>query len=337
MGIGTLIIFIATILVAAVAAGVLISTSGVLQQRALITGQEARTKITNAVEIISITAAGNKTTETLNNFAILMRLDAGSDPLQMKRFDLAFIGENLDASASLQHPIYNDPINDPKGFNDMLIGTDIVPWNWNTIRDLDNDGRREAFMMYTPDNSSYYILFNLTKAGFYLYNMTSLNLTRQSADTYLIDIVDQPIIGQDGFYYGYFHIKGTNNMNRSINVTSCNFNITSNPYECSFDSVAPERRYCYYVMHGDEDLVLGNGEMLELRYKLRHYVQPEKNLTLENGSIFLTLPAINIDDSLGIQESFRFIMSAEKGRLTQAEARTPDIIQTKRVPLWPVG
>ena len=64
MGIGTLIIFIATILVAAVAAAVLISTSNVLQQRSLLVGQEARKAITDGIEVVSIITASDAATHS---------------------------------------------------------------------------------------------------------------------------------------------------------------------------------------------------------------------------------------------------------------------------------
>jgi len=66
-------------------------------------------------------------------------------------------------------------------------------------------------------------------------------------------------------------------------------------------------------MHGDDDLVLGDGEVLKLLFKLR-----------ERNKMF-------------IGQEFRFIFSSEKGRLSQAQARTPDVITTLKVPLWPVG
>ncbi|MFH1055724.1 MAG: archaellin/type IV pilin N-terminal domain-containing protein [Candidatus Altiarchaeota archaeon] len=83
MGIGTLIIFIAVILVAAVAASVLISTAGSLQQKALVTGGQTEEGVATGVEAVSVTATDGTTTHDVEQFEFIVRLQAGSESLNL--------------------------------------------------------------------------------------------------------------------------------------------------------------------------------------------------------------------------------------------------------------
>ncbi|MGM5482031.1 MAG: archaellin/type IV pilin N-terminal domain-containing protein [Nanobdellota archaeon] len=327
MGIGTLIIFIATILVAAVAAGVLISTSGVLQQRALITGQEARKKITNAVEIISITAYGDKSDESINNFEILLRLDAGSDPLQMKYFDLSFIGPNQHSSGKLSHPSLNDAqfevTSGEGGFikNVSVVGNKIDNTSTYEIFDLDGDSAPEDIRLISNEGEDQ-LLINFSR---YKEGTATVDLEEDLSNfTEHIDyeLVDQPIRNDETLEtYGFMNIVANLSENSTIPLTGKNYlngtnhvQISKNyVHECTFESIPYETKFCYEVMNGDDDTVLSDGEVFMVKYKLK----PENRLF--------------------IRQSFEFLLSGEQGRMTRAKARTPDIIETLRVPLWPVG
>jgi flagellin FlaB len=65
VGIGTLIVFIAMVLVAAIAAGVLINTAGFLQSQSEETGQQSSQQVTNRLQIQ--TATGLVTTDDPDN------------------------------------------------------------------------------------------------------------------------------------------------------------------------------------------------------------------------------------------------------------------------------
>ncbi len=83
MGMGTLIIFIAMILVAATAATVLINTTGALQNKALDVGKMTQDEISTGLTVVHINAK-NGSAGGLDDFSITTRLSAGSSTI---RFD----------------------------------------------------------------------------------------------------------------------------------------------------------------------------------------------------------------------------------------------------------
>jgi len=80
MGVGVLIVFIAMLLVAAIAAGVLITTVTSLQQKALTTGQETKAEISTHASFVEVSGTDAQDGD-IENISVLMRLSAGSDPI----------------------------------------------------------------------------------------------------------------------------------------------------------------------------------------------------------------------------------------------------------------
>ncbi len=106
MGIGTLIIFIAVILVAAVAAAVLINTSGSLQQRALTTGSQTEEGVATGMEVLSVMATdGND--HDLEYFEVIAKLQAGSQALNLNHTVLL-----VDTSTTSQSLEYGGNVSD---------------------------------------------------------------------------------------------------------------------------------------------------------------------------------------------------------------------------------
>ncbi|WP_137287516.1 archaellin/type IV pilin N-terminal domain-containing protein [Halorussus salinisoli] len=140
VGIGTLIVFIAMVLVAAIAAGVLINTAGFLQTKSEQTGQESSAQVSNRVQVVS--AFGNVGNENVKDISLTVMRGSGSDDINLSAATIEWIGPN-----KAQTLVYGDSANDTQ-------------FTVNTIKDPDNskpvlntqDDRLEINMSATDIN-----------------------------------------------------------------------------------------------------------------------------------------------------------------------------------------
>jgi len=105
VGVGTLIVFIAMVLVAAVAASVIISTSGSLQQRALATGKEATQEVSSNLMVVGMHGQRNSSAEEIWNLRIYLSLSAGSQEIDLNQTIVRYAdGETTRLYKHVDHP-----------------------------------------------------------------------------------------------------------------------------------------------------------------------------------------------------------------------------------------
>ncbi|MDG5758810.1 flagellin [Natronococcus sp. A-GB1] len=119
VGIGTLIVFIAMVLVAAIAAGVLINTAGSLQSQASDTGTETQQAVANQIEVVH---AYGETTDSvdgedgIDNLNLVVKKSAGSDVIDMESMTLQYTSPST--SETLEY--------DSGGAGDGVFGTEAL-------------------------------------------------------------------------------------------------------------------------------------------------------------------------------------------------------------------
>jgi flagellin FlaB len=134
VGIGTLIVFIAMVLVAAIAAGVLINTAGFLQSQAEATGQESTDLVSERIDVTStvgIVEDGSYSygqligdnPQNLTQIRVGVSGAAGADQIDLNKTTVQAVGPN--GQATLTFDVTNDGTYS-NGVSDIPEGTFAV-------------------------------------------------------------------------------------------------------------------------------------------------------------------------------------------------------------------
>ena len=250
MGIGTLIIFIATILVAAVAAGVIISTSGVLQQSALLTADQSQNRLVNGVQITHIFMEGDLNEHTANNIEILARPEPASGPINFKTTSLSFFTTTAAYSASLSHPDMIEAEFTPS----VDIDTSYLAFG-----DIDGDGVSDEIRLI----NNTHLEVNVSSEGV----SEPLPLGFDASQAQTVDVEDIPI-HVAGTVAGYIHVNGSISGGTSLDAGTVTITDEFRG-DCTFEKLRPETRYCIVTMTGIDDTYLEYGETVFMYFKLR--------------------------------------------------------------------
>jgi archaellin len=305
------------IIVASIAAGVLLRTQGVLQQKALAVGTEARERLVTGVEILSVVGFVNVTEATINQFEVTMRPRAGSSEIQMLTLGLTITTRSTFLPLVAQH-------------------TRQASAHTEDITFLDNASHLMSYNMhYDPnDFSSTYISLavgNQSSDNLSGLNITIISSTGDISESFVfplginlsdtttlvnktLDLIYENTSDIFSSAYGFISIlgypSGTNQISTAENYTV--FTIQSDVDNlCDWENLATDYRYCYRVRLGNQNTLVELGEIVSLRAKMS------------------TEKAVGIDQTVSMQ----FIPKG--GSMEEIIIYVPQVLVRQVQTLWP--
>ncbi|MFW5746141.1 MAG: archaellin/type IV pilin N-terminal domain-containing protein [Nanoarchaeota archaeon] len=319
-GIETLILFIVMVLIAAIASGVYVSTSNALQQKALHVGTVAQDRVSNGYGIIRVFGYVNQTTNTIDSFDALIRLQPGSSARDINDLTMVVYTPKAFFEATLQSTKHSEYAS--QDFSDTAIGystqsaldldLDHVPdGNPDTIQAVGDVNLLDAFRFHIGDE------------------VIDVPLNIAIGDTGYLNLTDYPIYedGSHSLLHGYLTVRA--NFSTDVPDASWQTELTAGTFRCAdhpafeecslrteidetrYATLKPLTRFSATVKQGDADMILEDGETFLLRHKL--------------------IPAYYLEDDQFLNIDFVDASSVT----TTISMPTPQVIYGYRVQIWP--
>ena len=171
IGIGSLIIFIAMILVAGIAASVIIQTMNILEQQALNTGQETLKDVSGGLRVTHV--SGLKSGSTIDQIAIFIKTTAGSFDMDLSESFISLSDSTTKLILNYTSNCYSDSVS--SGLFGTLDASNLSASTYGIMKIRDIDSSCSSGNPVINDDDLVVLLVNTTKCFSGLNTRTEVN------------------------------------------------------------------------------------------------------------------------------------------------------------------